>query len=66
MYKKSKHIETNFHFSRDKTADGTISIHNAASDKMATDIITKFLPVTKVETFKSVLMGTDSRQSAQV
>ena len=27
MHKRSKHIETKFHFIRDKTEDGTISIH---------------------------------------
>ena len=58
MHKRSKHIETKFHFIRDKTEDGTIS--------MAADIFTKSLPVSKVETFRAVLMGTDSTQSAQV
>ena len=66
MHKRSKHIETKFHFIRDKTEDGTISIHYVPTDKMAADIFTKSLPVSKVETFRAVLMGTDSTQSAQV
>ena len=66
MHKRSKHIETKFHFIRDKTEDGTISIHYVPTDKMAADIITKSLPIPKVETLRVVLMGTDSTQSAQV
>ena len=65
-HKRSKHIETNFHFIRDKTEDGAISIHYVPPDKMAADIFMKSLPVLKVETFKTVLMGTGSTQSAQV
>ena len=65
-HKRSKHIETKFHFIRDKTGDGTISIHYVPTDKMAEDILTKSLPVPKPETFRAVLMGTDSKQSAQV
>ena len=41
MHKRSKHIETKFHFIRDKTEDGTISIHYVPTDKMAADIFTK-------------------------
>ena len=65
MYKRSKHIETTFHFIRDETEDGTWSIHYVLTGKMAADIFTKSLPVSKVETFRTVLMGTDSTQSAQ-
>ena len=66
MHKRSKHIETKFHFIRDKTEDGTISVHYVPTDKMAEDIFTKSLPVSKVETFRAVFMGADSTQSAQV
>ena len=66
MHKRSKHIETKFHFIRDKTEYGTISIHYDPTDKMAADIFTKFLHVSKVEVFRTVLMGTDSTQSVQV
>ena len=66
MHKRSKHIKTKFHFIRDKTEDETISIHYVPTDKMAADIFTKSLPVSKVETFRAVLMGADSTQSAQV
>ena len=63
MHKRSKHIETKFHFIRE---DGTISIHYVPTDKMAADIFTKSLPVSKVETFRAALMGTDSTQSASL
>ena len=66
MHKGSKHIETEFHYILGKTEDGTIPIHYVPSDKMAADIFTKSLPLSKAETFRTVLMGTDSTQSAQV
>ena len=53
MHKKSKHIETKFHFIRDKTEDGTISIHYVPTDKMAADIFKNSLPVPKVENFRA-------------
>ena len=65
MHKRSKHIETKFHFNRDKTQDGTISINHVPTGKMAADIFTRSLPVSKVETFRTVLMGTAFTQSAQ-
>ena len=66
MHKRSKHIETKFHFIRDKTEDGTISIPYVPTDKMATDIFAKSLTASKVEIFRNILKGTDSTQSAQV
>ena len=45
MHKRSKHIETKFQFIRDKTGDGTISIHYVPTDKMAGNIFTKSLPL---------------------
>ena len=66
MHKRSKHIEAKFHFIRDKTEDRTISIHYAHTDKMASGIFEKILPVSNVETFRTVLMETDSTQSAKI
>ena len=65
MQKSCKHIETKIHFIRNKTEDGTISIHYIPTDKMAAAIFTKSLPVLKAEAFRTVLMETDSVQSAQ-
>ena len=64
--KAIKQIVTKIHFMRDKTKVGTISIHYVPTDKMAADIFTKSLPVPELETFRAVLMGTDSTQSAQI
>ena len=66
MPKRSKHIETKFHFIQDKTEDGTISIHYVSTDKMAADVFTKSLPVSKMEIFRTALKGTVSTQLAQV
>ena len=66
MHERSKRIETNFDFIGDKTEAETISIHYVPTDKMAADIFKKFLPISKVETFRTFLIGTDSTQSAQV
>ena len=66
MHKRSKHIETKFHFIPGKTEDGTVSIHYVPTDKLAAEIFTKSFPLSKLETFRAVLMGTDSEQSAQV
>ena len=63
---EEKHIKTKINFIRDKKEDGTISIHYVPTEKLAADIFTKSLPVSMVETFRTVLMGTDSTQSAQV
>ena len=65
MHKRSKHFETKFHVIRNKTEDGTISIHYVPTVKMAADFFTKSLPVLKLEAFGTVLMGTDSKQSVQ-
>ena len=66
MHKRSQDIETKFHFIRDKTEDGTISFHYVPTDKMAAEPFPKSLPVSNIETFRTVLMGTNSTQSAQV
>ena len=66
MHKRSKHIESKFRIIWDKTENGTISILYVPTDKMAADIFTKSLPVSKVETIRTVLMRTDRMRSTQV
>ena len=53
-----------FQFDWDETENGTLSIHYVPTDKIAADIFTRSLSVSKVETFRIVLMGTDSTQTA--
>ena len=45
--------------------DRIISIYNVLTQKNADDIVTKSLPISKVETFRTVSMGTGSTLSAQ-
>ena len=66
MHKKSKHIEAKLNFVRHKIEDGIISIHYVPTDKMAVDIFTNPLSVSKVETFGTTLIGTDSTHSTQL
>ena len=49
MHKRSKHIETKFHFIWDKMEDGTISIHCDPNEKLAAQIFMKSLPVSKLK-----------------
>ena len=64
LHKRRSHNKTKFYFIRDKTEDGTVSIHYGPTDKMALDIFTNSSPLSAVETFRTLLMGTDSTQSA--
>ena len=66
IHKKRIQIETKFDVIRAKTEDGTISSHYVPTDRIAAAIFTKFLPVSKVKTFRPALIGTDSTQSTQV
>ena len=70
MHKMNKHIETKFPFIRDKSKDGTRLLQFIAflvpCDQMVDYIFTKSLPVSKLETFRTFLMETDSTLSAEV
>ena len=66
MHMRSRHIETKFHFIWDMSEDGTISIHCVATDKMAAENLNKIFARIEVETLRTVVMGTDSTQSAQI
>ena len=66
MHKKSKKVETKFNLLRDETEDGTISIHYVPTGRMAVDIFLKSIPVSKEQTFRTILIRTGSTQSAQV
>ena len=48
-------MKTEYCFIKDKTEDGTISIHYVPTDKMRADISKKFLSASKVATFRIVL-----------
>ena len=62
--KKSKYIETEFHFIQNKKEVGTISIHCVPTGEMAAVIATNYIVVSKVKAFKAVYMEAYSKRSA--
>ena len=62
MHKRIKNIKTKFHFIRDETEDGTNSIHYVPSDKMAADIFTKSIPVSRGGNIQNCFDLTQSTQ----
>ena len=65
MHKRSNNIETKFHFIWNETEDVTFSIHYITLEKIAADIFNEPLPESRVKTFRTVSLGTDSTQSAK-
>ena len=66
---KRAYTSTKIYFIRDKTEIETNSVHYVPTHKMSANIFTKCLPLSKVakmELFRTVLMGADSTQSAQI
>ena len=49
MHKRSKHIDTKFHFIREKVDDNSIQLVYTPTDQLAADLLTKALPQVKVE-----------------
>ena len=59
LQKRSKHIDTKYHF-RERVDDNSIILIYTSTDEMAADLLTKFLPQQKVEQHREQLLG-DSR-----
>ena len=57
MHKRSKHIDTKFHFIREKVEDKTVELVYTPTDQLAADLLTKALPHVKVEQHRRMLMG---------
>ena len=57
MHKRSKHIDTKFHFIRERVKSKEVGIHYIPTEDMAADILTKSLPRVKVEKHRYVLLG---------
>ena len=49
MHKRSKHIDTKFHFIQEKDDDNSIQLVSRPTDQLAADLFTKALPQVKVE-----------------
>ena len=48
-HKRSKHIDTKFHFIREKVENNTVDIVYTPTNQLAADLLTKALPQVKVE-----------------
>jgi len=61
-YARTKHIEIEHHFIRERVLDGTIKVQEVRSNSNVADIFTKFLPKGSFEVLRSQL-GLVSRKS---
>ena len=57
MHKRSKHIDTKFHFIREKVGNNTVELVYTPTDQLAADLLTKALTQVKVEKHRRKLMG---------
>ena len=57
MHKRSKHIDTKYHFIREKLDGNAVEMVYTPTDKMAADLLTKALPEVRVEQHRGVLWG---------
>ncbi|KXJ30236.1 hypothetical protein RP20_CCG007354 [Aedes albopictus] len=53
--KRSKHIDTRFHYTRSRCTSGDIELQYCASESMIADILTKPLGSTKVKKFATAM-----------
>ena len=54
MHKRSKHIQTRYHFMREKVDDNCVELVYTPTDQLATDLLTKALSQVKVEQHRRV------------
>ena len=57
MHKRSKHIDTKFHFIREKVENNTVELVYTPNDQLAANLLTKARPQVKVEKHRRMLMG---------
>ena len=57
MHKRAKHIDTKFHFIREKVENNTVELVCTPTDLLAADLLTKALPQVKMEKHRRLLMG---------
>ena len=58
--RRTKHIDTKFHFIRERVEDGSVKIFYVPTDEMAADLLTKPLAWVKVVKHRENLLGADS------
>lgn len=57
MHKRSKHIDTKYHFIREKIDDNSIELMYVPSEDLAADLLTKALAQVKVDKHRQYLLG---------
>ena len=57
MHERSKHIDTKYHFIREKVDDNSVQLVCTPTDQLAADLLTKSLPQVKVEQHRKQLLG---------
>ena len=55
--KRSKHIDTKYHFIRERVDDNSIKLIYTPRDEMAADLLTKSLPQQKEDKNRELLLG---------
>ena len=55
FHDKTKHLEVDWHFSRQKIEDGTIKVSFISTNSQPADIFTKALNKTKFENYRGLL-----------
>ena len=65
MHKRSKHIDTKYHFIREKVDDNSVQLVYTPTDQLAADLLTKSLPQVKVEQHRKHLLGHADSSSRQ-
>ena len=57
MQKRTKHIDTKFHFIREEVDENSIQLVYTPTDQMTADLLTKALPQVKLEQHRKQLLG---------
>ena len=57
MHKRSKHIDTKYHFIREKVDDNSVQLVSTPTDQLAADLLSKSLLQVKVEQLRKQLLG---------
>ena len=57
MHKRFKHIDTKYHFVREKVDDNSVQLVYTPIDQLEADLLTKSLPQVKVEQHPKQLLG---------
>ena len=65
MSRRTKHVDSKFHFVRERVAGGTVKIYYVPTSEMAADLLTKPLARDKVEQHRGILLGAVSGMDAR-